>query len=103
MLVHHNERTCFHSCCEKNKKKKKKTGGGSGGKGGKGGGTGGGNSGGTGGSDNCPAGLCPAVGDGEHTCLKLGQQFKCGNITATTPDCAGKKKTARQIGPIVRV
>ena len=100
ILVGHNQRTCFHRCCEK---KKKKTGGGSGGKGGTGGGTGGSNSGESGGNDNCPSGLCPAVCDGDHTCLKPGQQFKCGNITATTPDCSAKKKTARPIGPIVRV
>ena len=87
----HNQRTCFHSCCEK---KKKKTGGGSGGSGGGSG---------SGGNDNCPAGLCPAVCDGDHTCLKPGQQFKCGKITATTPDCTVKKKTARPTGPIIRV
>ena len=92
-LAGHNARTCFHSCCEKKKKKKS---GGSGGRGGNGGS-------GSGGNDNCPAGLCPAVCDGDHTCLKPGQQFKCGNITATTPDCTAKKKAARPTGPIIRV
>ena len=96
-LVVHNARTCFHRCCEKKKKKKS---GGSGGKGGSGG-TGGGS--GSGGSDSCPAGLCPAVCDGDHTCLKPGQQFQCGKITATTPDCTVKKKTVRPTGPIIRV
>ncbi len=97
MVAKHNERTCFHSCCEKKKKKKKKAGGGSGSNGG---GSGGGS--GSGGNDSCPAGLCPAICDGDHTCLKPGQQFKCGNITATTPDCTTKKKTSLPTGPIMR-